>query len=112
LPIEATLKRQTYGAKRMERRKLSAEEIGTNLAELNDWTAANDKLSKKFEFANFAESLSFVNKVGEIAERHDHHPDILFGWGYAEFFITTHDRGGITEFDFAVAKAIDNLRQK
>ena len=53
----------------MERRKLSAAEIEANLAGLNDWTVANDKLSKKFEFENFAESLSFVNKVGEIAER-------------------------------------------
>ena len=87
----------------MERRKLSGEEIETRLAGLNDWTAASDKLSKRFEFANFAESLDFVNRVGEIAERLDHHPDILFGWGYAEFFITTHDRGGITDFDFAAA---------
>lgn len=93
----------------MERRKLSTEEIETNLAGLDDWTVASDKLSKKFEFANFAESLEFVNKVGEIAERRDHHPDILFGWGYAEFFITTHDTGGITEFDFGLAKEIDAL---
>jgi 4a-hydroxytetrahydrobiopterin dehydratase len=93
----------------MERRKLTAEEIETRLAELNNWTVSNDKLSKRFEFANFAESLEFVNKVGEIAERLDHHPDILFGWGYAEFFITTHDRGGITDFDFAVAKEIDAI---
>ncbi|HEX8369354.1 MAG TPA: 4a-hydroxytetrahydrobiopterin dehydratase [Pyrinomonadaceae bacterium] len=93
----------------MERRKLAPEEIEANLSGLNDWTVANEKLSKKFEFANFAESLDFVNRVGAVAERHDHHPDILFGWGYAEFFITTHDRGGITDFDFAVAKEIDNL---
>lgn len=93
----------------MERRKLSAEEIEAKLAGLNDWTVANEKLSKRFEFKNFAESLDFVNRVGEIAERHDHHPDILFGWGYAEFFITTHDRGGITDFDFAVASEIEKL---
>jgi 4a-hydroxytetrahydrobiopterin dehydratase len=98
--------------KRVERKKLSAEEIETHLPELNDWTVANEKLSKKFEFANFAEALAFVNQVGEIAERRDHHPDILFGWGYAEFFITTHDTGGLTAFDFALAKEIDNLGQK
>ena len=93
----------------MERRKLSTAEIEAKLADLNDWTVANDKLSKKFEFANFSESLSFVNQVGEIAERFDHHPDILFGWGYAEFFITTHDRGGITDFDFALAAEIEKI---
>ena len=93
----------------MERRKLSAEEIEANLPDLDDWTVANDKLSKKFEFKNFAASLDFVNRVGAIAERRDHHPDILFGWGYAEFFITTHDAGGITERDFALAREIDKL---
>lgn len=93
----------------MERKRLSVEEIESNLSGLKDWTIGNDKLSKKFEFANFAESLSFVNQVGEIAERLDHHPDVLFGWGYAEFFITTHDAGGITERDFDLAREIENL---
>jgi len=93
----------------LERKKLSAEEIETNLSGLNDWTVSSDKLSKKFVFANFAESLSFVNRVGEIADAIDHHPDILFGWGYAEFFITTHDAGGITVRDFDLARAIENL---
>ncbi|HLL99633.1 MAG TPA: 4a-hydroxytetrahydrobiopterin dehydratase [Pyrinomonadaceae bacterium] len=94
----------------MERRKLSAAEIEARLAGLNDWTVANEKLSKKFEFGNFAESLDFVNRVGAIAEARDHHPDILFGWGYAEFFITTHDRGGLTDFDFALALEIEKIK--
>jgi 4a-hydroxytetrahydrobiopterin dehydratase len=64
-------------------------------------------LTKRYEFANFAAALEFVNRVGEIAERHDHHPDITFGWGYVEIALTTHDRGGLTAFDFAVAKEID-----
>ena len=93
----------------MQRRKLSAEEIENRLAELGGWTVANDKLARKFEFKNFADALDFVNRVGEIAERMDHHPDILFGWGYAEFFITTHDRGGITDVDFALAREIDAI---
>lgn len=93
----------------MERKKLSVEEIEEALADLNGWTAENDKLKKRFSFPNFAASLAFVNKVGEIAERFDHHPDIFFGWGYAEFFITTHDRGGITDFDVALAKEIERI---
>ncbi len=91
----------------MERKKLAADEILANLAEIEDWKVENSILSKRFEFANFAESLAFINKVGEIAERFDHHPDIYFGWGYAEINLTTHDRGGITDFDFAVAKEIE-----
>lgn len=93
----------------MERKKLAPDEILSNLAEMEDWHAENDILSKRFEFANFAESLDFVNKVGAIAERHDHHPDITFGWGYAEINLTTHDRSGITAFDFAVAREINAI---
>jgi 4a-hydroxytetrahydrobiopterin dehydratase len=93
----------------MKRQKLTVEEIEKALPDLKNWTVANDKLARKFTFKNFAESLEFVNRVGAIAESADHHPDILFGWGYAEFFITTHDAGGITEKDFQLAKAINEI---
>jgi 4a-hydroxytetrahydrobiopterin dehydratase len=93
----------------MERKKLSPDEILHNLAEIKDWHAENDILSRRFEFENFAQALEFVNRVGAIAEKHDHHPDITFGWGYAEINLTTHDRGGITQFDFAVAKEIEEI---
>lgn len=95
----------------MERRKLETGEINGELMDLGgDWDV-NEKgeLHKRFKFANFAEALAFVNKVGEIAERHDHHPDVLFGWGFAEISLITHDRGGLTDFDFAVAKEIDAI---
>ena len=94
----------------MDRKKLEADEIGKRIANLSGWRADDGKLRKKFEFANFAESLAFVNRAGELAESADHHPDIHMGWGYAEFEITTHDRGGITELDFALAEKIDGLR--
>ncbi|HTK37256.1 MAG TPA: 4a-hydroxytetrahydrobiopterin dehydratase [Pyrinomonadaceae bacterium] len=93
----------------MERKKLSRDEIEQAIKGLNGWRAESDKLVKRFEFPNFAESLAFVNKVGERAEAADHHPDIKLGWGYAEFEITTHDRGGITDFDFALAREIEEI---
>ncbi len=93
----------------MERKKLTEEEIKEKLNELDGWTAENNNLKKRFSFKNFAESLNFVNKAGEIAEKLDHHPDITFGWGYAEFSITTHDTGGLTQNDFDLAAAIGNL---
>jgi 4a-hydroxytetrahydrobiopterin dehydratase len=65
-------------------------------------------LKRRFEFGNFAESLDFVNRIGVIAETENHHPDITFGWGYAEIAFTTHDRGGITDVDFALAKRLMN----
>ena len=94
----------------MERKKLSAEEIESSLSALKDWKVEGKNLKKHFEFENFAESLEFVNKVGAIAEKMDHHPDIYFGWGYAEFLITTHDvGGGLTESDFDLARKIEQL---
>lgn len=93
----------------MERKKLTAEEILAQLAELDYWKVVDSKLLKKYRFSNFAESLAFINKIGEIAEMHDHHPDITFGWGYAEICLTTHDSGGLTISDIAVAKEIDAL---
>lgn len=93
----------------MSRQKLSAEEIEKVLMNLDGWQTTETKLAKKYKFKNFTESLEFINKIGAIAETADHHPDILFGWGYAEIFITTHDAGGITERDFALAKSINEL---
>ncbi|MEZ5427354.1 MAG: 4a-hydroxytetrahydrobiopterin dehydratase [Pyrinomonadaceae bacterium] len=93
----------------MARKKMSAEEIAENLKGLEGWKTSGEKLTKRFEFENFARSLEFVNRVGRIAERRDHHPDICFGWGYAEFFITTHDAGGLTHNDFELAGEIDAL---
>jgi len=93
----------------VERKKLSADEAQAKLSELNSWKFNYDRLSKRFEFTDFAESLSFINKVGEIAEAADHHPDIKFGWGYAEIETTTHDRGGVTDFDFDLATKIEGI---
>lgn len=95
----------------MKRKKLSPEEIAEQLGALNTWVLSQekDRIRKRFVFENFAEALEFVNRAGEIAERMDHHPDIKLGWGYAEFEITTHDRGGLTETDFALAKKIEEI---
>ena len=64
-------------------------------------------LNKKFKFKNFLESQKFINKVGKISESEGHHPDILFGWGYAEIKITTHAIEGLSENDFILAAKID-----
>lgn len=88
---------------------MTAEEASAQAARTKDWKVDGDALFKRFEFANFAESLAFVNKVGEIAEAADHHPDITFGWGYAELRTTTHDRGGITDVDLALVGKIDQI---
>ena len=64
-------------------------------------------LEKKFNFKNFLESQKFVNLVGKVSEEEGHHPDIMFGWGYAKVSITTHAISGLSENDFILAAKID-----
>jgi len=66
-------------------------------------------LNKKFIFKNFIDSQIFVNKVAKISEEEGHHPDILFGWGYAKIKITTHAIKGLSENDFILAAKIDQI---
>ena len=66
-------------------------------------------LEKNFQFKNFKESQVFVNNVGKISEEEGHHPDIIFGWGYAKINITTHALEGLSENDFILAAKIDQI---
>jgi 4a-hydroxytetrahydrobiopterin dehydratase len=93
----------------MERRKLDERELYRELADIPDWENDGDSIKLRRKFANFAEALAFVNQVGDLAEAADHHPDITFGWGYADVLLTTHDRGGVTDVDTALAKQIDAI---
>jgi len=66
-------------------------------------------LKKEFKFKDFMSALEFVNKVGELAEKANHHPDIEISWGLAVIVLTTHDESAITKKDYSMAKAIDEL---
>ena len=66
-------------------------------------------LEKVFKYKNFLDSQKFVNEVGKISENEGHHPDILFGWGYAKIRITTHAIEGLSENDFILAAKIDKI---
>jgi len=73
------------------------------------WSVIDDvRLHKKFKFINFKGALEFVNRVGKIAEEENHHPDINFGWGYAEITLSTHAIGGLSENDFVLAAKISH----
>jgi len=66
-------------------------------------------LEKNFTFKNFLESQKFIIQVGNIAEAEGHHPDIMFGWGYAKIQIFTHKIKGLVESDFILAAKIDKI---
>jgi len=93
----------------MNRHILTPEELTTALKALDGWAADGNTIKKHLKFASFADALSFVNQVASLAESADHHPDIAFGWGYATLSLTTHDRGGVTDVDTALARRIDML---
>tara|TARA_B110000438_G_C15391419_1_gene469242 strand:+ start:70 stop:414 length:345 start_codon:yes stop_codon:yes gene_type:complete len=89
-------------------------EIHKYQKKVDGWDLKKDEkkiyyLEKKFTFKNFITSLNFINKISEISEQEGHHPDISFGWGYAEIKITTHAIEGLSENDFILAAKIDKI---
>lgn len=75
------------------------------------WNLSEDAkiLSREFTFKNFKEALAFTNRVGEIAEREGHHPDLEVGWGRVKISLTTHAIKGLSENDFIVAAKVNQL---
>ena len=90
------------------------EEIHKYLKKVDGWDVKKNEeenyfLEKEFKFKDFKNSQIFINKVGEIAEAENHHPDIFFGWGYARIKIFTHAIKGLAESDFILAAKIDKI---
>lgn len=93
----------------MERRILTASELRAALKTINGWRVTKGVLRKRFEFKDFNGSYDLVKRIARLANKADHHPDITFGWGYAEIALTTHDRGGVTDVDVAMAQRIESI---
>jgi 4a-hydroxytetrahydrobiopterin dehydratase len=89
---------------------LSPSDISLALQELPNWNYdGSSHISARFKFKNYAESCAFVMRLSLLAEAQNHHPDVRFGWGYAEISLTTHDAGGISERDIILATAINSV---
>jgi 4a-hydroxytetrahydrobiopterin dehydratase len=86
---------------------LSDIAIQRELGSLTGWSRRGDVLTRTYQFRNFSDSLSFVNRVGELAERANHHPDIDIRYSKVTLSLSTHDAGGITQNDISLARAID-----
>jgi 4a-hydroxytetrahydrobiopterin dehydratase len=88
---------------------------GTELQNLQkqvpEWAVVQEHhLRRVFTFPDFVSALAFVNKVGDIAEKEGHHPDIYLAWGKVEITIWTHKIDGLTESDFVLAAKIDKIK--
>lgn len=89
--------------------KLERPEVDAWLAAHSGWEREGEALVRTFKLADFGAALGFAVRLGMIAEKKDHHPDILIGWGKARVLWTTHDAGGITRLDLDLAEATDSL---
>jgi 4a-hydroxytetrahydrobiopterin dehydratase len=87
--------------------KLSSREVDRRLAGLDGWRRDGDCITKTFTFGTFMDGIEFVNGLAAIAERLEHHPDVHIRWTTIRVEIQTHDEGGITSYDFTLAKEID-----
>lgn len=88
--------------------KLTQEQIDEKLADFKEWAQNGETLQRTFRFDDFVGAMAFVSRVADLAEEQQHHPDILIRYDKVTLTLSTHDAGGITEKDFALAKATDN----
>jgi 4a-hydroxytetrahydrobiopterin dehydratase len=88
---------------------LTDEKIAEHL-EGSAWSREQDEIVREWEFKDFAGAIRFVNRVAEVAEEANHHPDILIhGWNKVRLSVTNHSAGGLTAADFDLAATIDRL---
>ncbi len=88
---------------------LTQEEIDERLQPLAGWRQEDRRITKDFSFSSFKEAMSFVNRVADVAEEIDHHPDFAISYTRVFLSITTHSEGGLTRRDFRLAGRIDAL---
>jgi 4a-hydroxytetrahydrobiopterin dehydratase len=88
--------------------KLSAEEITGKLATLAGWEHREGFIRKQYRFKEFVDGIDFVNRVAEMAEAADHHPDIAINYTRVTFACSTHSEGGVTQKDIDLATNIES----
>jgi len=107
------LVKQKCEACRADAPRVTDDELPDLLKQIPDWqpitTESVLKLNKVFNFNNYAEAISFTNKIAELAEEEDHHPAILLEWGRVEVTWWTHKIGGLHKNDFIAAAKTDQL---
>lgn len=95
----------------MKKLLLPRHEIDQRLSSLNGWNLNDNQTSifKTWEFDSFKTAMRFFVEVGQIAERHDHHPDFFSSYRTVKIELSTHDASGLTEKDFDLAAEIDHV---
>jgi 4a-hydroxytetrahydrobiopterin dehydratase len=89
--------------------KLTESQIQTSIATAPQWTQRGDVIAHTYQFKDFPAAVKFVDAVAVAAEQAWHHPDIDIRWNKVTLVLTTHDAGGLTDKDFAMAQQFDQL---
>lgn len=88
---------------------LTDAEIQEQAKLLEGWTVEGKELERTFKFKDFVEAIAFINKIVEPAETAGHHPDLAISYNKVKVTLTTHDAGGLTSNDFALAQVVSKL---
>ena len=88
---------------------LSSADVNSRLQTVPEWKVESGELVRTFQFKDFRASMAFVNKVANLAEEAGHHPDIDIRYNKVRLALVTHDQGGLTEKDFALATQAEKL---
>ncbi len=88
----------------------TTEEAQDYLKQVKDWKLVGNKIERDFKFEDFVQAMEFVNKVADLVEQEQHHPDItIYSWNKVKLVTYTHSIGGLSENDFILAAKIDKL---
>lgn len=90
-------------------RLLSDSEVEQGLAELSGWARDEGRIAKTYTFETYKDGVVFASAVGFLADRLNHHPDILIGYGKVRVSVNTHDVGGLSPYDLELARRIERL---
>ena len=91
---------------------LSTSDIQVALRALDGWSEQNNTIHKTIKFDSYMDGIGFVNQLAEVAETHNHHPDLMVGWGSVDVTFTSHDQGGVTNQCIAMANEIEKILSK
>jgi len=105
-------KASTKGTKTASPSKLSDGEVIDALRAVPEWAELGDQIQRTYHFKNFVDSMNFAQRVAQVAEVDQHHPDILIRYSKVTLSLSTHDAGGLTSKDFAAAAKYDALAGK
>lgn len=88
---------------------LDHDAIRTALAELDGWELDGDAIRREFRFEDFRAAIAFINRIADLADAANHHPELTNVYATVTVVLTTHDAGGITTKDVDLARAIDGV---